>query len=306
VRDEPYKSAVAFRRGVVDRLRAAARERGRPPGELHREFLLQRFLARIFAQPSAWVLKGGAGLLVRLPGARYSDDLDLLYPLQETDLIQAVAELRQLASQPLDGDYLRFEIADPRARIGQTADQVVAQVKVAARVGTAQFGGFPIDLSMKQRPLPNVDRVRPDPVVELPGVAGLPEFVLYPLPDQIADKVCAMYDTYGGHQPSTRYHDLVDLALIVTTSRIDALPTAEALRAEAARRGVRLPASLESPGVQWTSGYAATAADTSLPPELQTLDAALDTVGSCLNPLLQEANSRGVWDPIAACWTAPN
>ena len=39
---------------------------------------MQRFLARVFHQDiTQWVLKGGIGLLIRLPSARFSRDLDL-------------------------------------------------------------------------------------------------------------------------------------------------------------------------------------------------------------------------------------
>lgn len=63
-----------------------------------------------------------------------------------------------------------------------------------------------------------------------------------------------MYATYGSHgAPSTRYRDLVDLALIITTSPLDAQATARALRLEAQRRNIALPSSLHMPGTQWRS-----------------------------------------------------
>ncbi|WP_420811603.1 nucleotidyl transferase AbiEii/AbiGii toxin family protein [Nocardia mangyaensis] len=38
-------------------------------------------LARVFVDPfGPWILKGGTSLLVRIPGARHSQDLDLLHP----------------------------------------------------------------------------------------------------------------------------------------------------------------------------------------------------------------------------------
>jgi Nucleotidyl transferase AbiEii toxin, Type IV TA system len=73
-------SAQAFERSLSDRLkqRAAARL-GASANQVRREYYLQRFLARVFAQPDGpWILKGGTGLLVRLPEARHSQDIDLL------------------------------------------------------------------------------------------------------------------------------------------------------------------------------------------------------------------------------------
>jgi hypothetical protein len=50
----------------------------------------------------------------------------------------------------------------------------------------------PIDLSVNKRPINGVDRFQPDPIIVIPGVPELPEFSLYSLADQIADKLCAM------------------------------------------------------------------------------------------------------------------
>ena len=45
----PSLSAAAFRASVRDRLKTEAKKCGRPVKELQREFVLQRFLARVFA-----------------------------------------------------------------------------------------------------------------------------------------------------------------------------------------------------------------------------------------------------------------
>src|SRR6266508_2117250 len=64
-----YDSPEAFRRAVATRLQAEARRRDRPPQQLRREFLFQRFLARVFrVDASPWVLKGGTAMVMRMPG----------------------------------------------------------------------------------------------------------------------------------------------------------------------------------------------------------------------------------------------
>jgi Nucleotidyl transferase AbiEii toxin, Type IV TA system len=115
-------------------------------------------------------------------------------------------------------------------------------LRVTCYTGATPFERFTIDLSTQTHVVAKLDRVRPQPVIELAGAEPLPEFVLYPLPDQIADKVCAMYGRYGAtNMPSTRYRDLVDLVLIATTNELDAMLTIRALRGERARRGCTLP-----------------------------------------------------------------
>jgi hypothetical protein len=105
VREKPYASAREFRVSANAHMKKIAQDSGRPPQEINREFVLQRFLARIFREPDApWVLKGGTGLLVRLPRARYSDDVDLLYPTNNVDLARPCTTCHaHFAGRAVDG-----------------------------------------------------------------------------------------------------------------------------------------------------------------------------------------------------------
>lgn len=294
-----YGSSAAFLRALNERLRIAARTTERPVEELRRQFLTQRFLARVFSrQDSGWVLLGGGGLLVRLPGAaRHSQDLDLMH--RTNTMAAAIAELEELmaSEQP---DPLTFRMGRAKTMSGHTPGVIVS---VDALAGAVQAGSFPIDLSTERTTVGQTERIRPRPVIEMGDVAELPEFVLYPLPDQVADKVCTMYDSYGPQRsPSTRYHDLVDLMLIIRSCSLDAAQTVKAVRAQEARRGVKVPASLLSPGPQWGAGYRAIAENSSLPPTLHTLERALAAAGLFLTPLLTGNTSSGQWNPAAQVW----
>jgi predicted nucleotidyltransferase component of viral defense system len=211
-------SPAAVRRSLGDRLRAEAKHRGRPTGDVRREFVFQRFLGRLFTDPDCqWVLKGGTGLLVRIREARYSKDIDLVVPGEDFDLDDAVDSLR--ADIRTDtGDHLTFAIDSvTRPSGGQSG----AMLRVTCYTGATPFERFTIDVSTRRSVVAQLDRVRPQQVIEIAGAEPLPEFVLYPLPDQIADKVCAMYGRYGAtNMPSTRYRDLVDLVLIATTNEL--------------------------------------------------------------------------------------
>ncbi|MFI5712730.1 nucleotidyl transferase AbiEii/AbiGii toxin family protein [Kribbella sp. NPDC051620] len=306
MRDVLYRNPVGFRAGVEARIRAeAAAASHRTVDQVRRQFLLQRFLVRVFAGPDGpWVLKGGTGLIVRIPGARHSDDIDLLYSEQEALLENAVADLRRLADRAPEGDFLRFEIAEPVIGSGQDVGHVVAQLKVSSYLGTVEYGRFPLDLSLNQRTAEAVDLIQPRPVIELPGDKPLPKFVLYPLAEQVADKVCAMYGKYGinGDRPSTRYRDLVDLTIIITTQELDASRTVRALRDEAKRRILVLPMRLSVPGTDWEVGYGRVAGGTLLPIELRAVDPALNAVSGCLQPLLDGTVAEGTWNPLQMSW----
>ena len=95
---EPYPTA----RGVEDAIKAAARRaQSEDPalntGERIRLEYFNRFLCRVFSDgpDSEWVLKGGTGMLARVPSARATLDIDLYRSGYGPD--EAVEDLRRLA-----------------------------------------------------------------------------------------------------------------------------------------------------------------------------------------------------------------
>jgi len=129
---------------------------------------------------------------------------------------------------------------------------------------------------------------------------------LYPLPDQIADKVAAMVERHGPRdRASTRYRDLVDLVdlvLIVRSCEVDAALTRAALSAQAHRRELTLPLTLSAPSPAWVPGYRKAVGDATLPADLRSLEAALAAAGRCVNALLDGTVTRGTWDPTEQHW----
>lgn len=301
-----YRTSNAFRRTTEDRLKQLAKAGVAGYEELRRKFVFERFLALLFdptpgsGVEQRWVLKGGTGLLMRLPEARYSRDIDLVR-VQALDPDQAVAELRTLTA-PRSGDHLTFAV-DRRWTSAQ-GHQGIA-VGVTASIG-AKWAEFSIDLALESHAVATPERIRPATVVDIPGLAPAPEFVVYALTDQVADKVGAMYERHGdqGQWTSSRYRDLVDLALIVSGSELGAVPLRAALIAQPVHRPAlaALPESLEAPGPDWVAGYLSVARIAPLPHELRTLDAALAHVGTCLNPLLDGSRTTGLWLPGTG-WT---
>lgn len=301
-----FKSNNAFRRSAESRLKDLLRTRVVGYEELRRRFVFERFLALIFDPPassdaleSRWILKGGTGLLMRLPDARYSRDIDLIR-VETIDPAEAVDELRRLtAARP--GDHLTFKVG-PRWKPAQGHEGIV--VSVIASIG-AKWAEFSIDLALDSHAVAAPDRVRPTPVLEMPGLAPPPEFVVYALADQVADKVGAMYERHGVEQwASSRFRDLVDLVLIVSSAELEAEPLVSALAAQPSHRPALpgLPASLVVPGPDWPGGYRTAALTAPLPEHLRSLDPALAYVGGCLNPLLAGARAAGKWRP-ATGWS---
>lgn len=70
-------------------------------------------------------------------------------------------------------------------------------------------------------PVGRVEVVQPANRLILPRPLPSSPYRLFPITDQIADKVVATLSTYAGGRESTRVKDLVDLVLIARTQRVD-------------------------------------------------------------------------------------
>ncbi|MGQ4619251.1 nucleotidyl transferase AbiEii/AbiGii toxin family protein [Nocardia sp. R7R-8] len=130
---------------------------------------------------------------------------------------------------------------------------------------------------------------------------------LYPLADQIADKICAMYEIYGAvGTESGRYRDLVDLLLISGFLTIDLSSTVTALEHERALRAIpSLPTTLESPGSTWPARWAATARNSPLAADYHDFDVALAAASCCYSRILSSlpaADHEATWNHERSTW----
>jgi Nucleotidyl transferase AbiEii toxin, Type IV TA system len=108
---------------------------------------------------------------------------------------------------------------------------------------------------------------------------------LYPIENQIADKLCAMYATYGAGRPSTRYRDLYDLALILDNLPFDREILSAALTTQARLRHVTIPEDFGEPAPGWAADYDKQMGRTPSAREpFTTYDAAMASLRTALNP----------------------
>lgn len=300
----PYRSPQALRAALHKRANAAASAEGVDTNEILRRFYLARLLARVFVDdPHGWLLKGGQALLVRYPDARHSRDIDLFYRPDEGRLDDAVKALRRAAGLEL-GDFLRFEHYDTTR---ETQGRIARRVRFQPYLGGKPVVMVSVDLVADLAPLgePGVRQLNPPIDLDL-GADTWPNVLLYPLPDHVADKICALYEQYGC-TGSTRLKDLVDLVVIALRDPLDGRVARDALQAEANRRRdagtlQALPVRFTVPDRKvWESGYQREAAGVPGLGEYRRLSEAVELVDRFVTPLLA-AESPGRWDPVESHW----
>ena len=289
-----YKTATAFDAALKAHVAEAAEASSHTVGEIRRQFGYDRLLSRIFStHAETWILKGGTGMLARLPSrARHTQDIDLYF---QGELTAASENL--LAAAAIDlGDFFSFAI-EPRSELAGASRG--KRFAVTAYVGARQFTQFGIDVvvasNMTGEP-ESMQHLSPIPIAGLPTA----NYRVYPIVDHIADKHAAMLGTYNDDRPSTRFRDLVDLVLIATTQRPRATELRAAMMSEYTHRSLTAPAEVTLPSAAWHDGYAKAVGGI---PGLRhrTADAALDVVKKMLDPVLAEL-ATGVWDPNALAW----
>lgn len=291
-----YGSPAAFRRALTDRLKDLTESSRWDLAQLQRQIAYDRLLERLYIVDDGWIVKGATALLARDIGVRATRDIDLY---RSASSAVAEADLRKAVATDL-GDWFQFELGTPQPLSDGAGG---TRFPVTASIGPTVWSAFHIDLvGSDLRMTGEPEDVPPMARVLMPDVEQH-GYKAYPLVDHIADKICATFESHGeSARPSTRYKDLVDLVAITLEVSVSAGHQLTALRSEAERRGLRLPAAFAVPDVTlWESGYAAEA-KRSLLSVAQTLADALDMVRPFIDPLLA-GTASGAWNPAAKRWT---
>jgi len=200
-------------------------------------------------------------------------------------LSDGVAELIK-AGQPSSRDPFAFDVRVKYTLTGKAHGQTLM---VTARLGQSPYQQFPIDMTLGLTLIGPVEVAHQRLPVQIDDVADPPPMRPYPLADQAADKVAAMYETHREGQPSSRYRDLVDLVIITSNYTLDQDILATALRTQATIRGLTLPNALISPSPNWEGGYAREAANAKFETHHRKLAWALEHVGSRIDSALKQA-----------------
>jgi len=299
-----YKDGRALWAAAAARAKLAAAERGVNPAVALREFVFDRFLARVFREPHGpWVLKGGHAALLRVNDARTTKDVDLLRELGDPGA--AVTDLRSLLDVDL-GDHFRFVITtvEPsRQGVGQPGVEGL-RVGVDAYCGAKNVDSFGVDLvtGSLMTAAPQIETAES---LAVPGVQPA-QVRLYPLVDHIADKLCATQAKYGasGDQRSSRVQDLVDLVVFARTQQVDGTPLIAAIRGEWPHRKLVGPPMFDPPA-DWQDRYPRLARSVPACGDVTTFDAAVALVHQFLDQPLDGSADGRRWSPTTLAWLGP-
>lgn len=291
-----FNSPAEFDRAVKRAVHAA----GGDPGEGYRQALRDRFLCRVFSNPEGrYILKGGSGLLARIPGARSTRDLDFA-ARPRVSAEGALREMEDVAALDL-GDFCRFVLTRHEEAMDENGYSRLLKLRFATYVGEQEKDPILIDLSLDCTPTLPPERMKPLNRIELDGLPCR-EYLLYALPDQLADKLCAVMERHPGGWPSSRMKDLVDIVFYASAERFELAQLALAVRAECGKREMDVPKEFKAPG-EWRARFKTFATKNHVPSSFRDFDAASELASRFFGPALGESRVRMIWDPQVLAWS---
>lgn len=291
--------------GVEDAIREAAKKAAtsNPSLDVSKQIRLEyfnRFLSRIFSEGTNtdWILKGGTGMLARVPSARATRDIDLA--IRGFTLDEALSDLVRLSKINL-GDHFLFEYLGHAETMGNDLQPYADGYRVNFNIfiGVSLKGPLQIDLAVGSVVTGEVTRLEPANALPLPRLVSHP-YRLYPLVDQIADKVCATMREFN-QGVSTREKDLVDLVVLAKTHDIDGAALQYAILVEAQRRRMSLPTRFAVPA-SWGRGYAKLAMAVPHCEDYPNVEMAVNFVAKFLEPVLSGTMNGRLWSHRTLEW----
>lgn len=292
---------------IRNALKKEAREQQITPNVAYNRFFRELFLAELMNRDQGWVLKGGTNLYYRIPGARHTRDLDLYRQDDPTSYRQAAEELVETMNETRIGPY-RFSVTVPKDEtVSGTIDNINLTVEVFHGVSPLLVFGIDVSGDLHVPTVTETLTVKRSDHIDLEFMGREYTIRSYPIENQIADKIAAMYELHRhAGQPSTRHRDLYDLALIALELSVDAADLAHALRIQAQVRGLTLPQELRLPSSAWVDGYARLIRNMPHPrKEITDVNEALRIAGALVDPVLtaSEGTATGTWSPSIRRWT---
>lgn len=290
--------------GQLDRaLKKAIRNSGGDPGDKYRQALRDRFLCRVFNDSNArFVLKGGGSLLARIPDGRATRDIDFATSTHES-AETALAALNSLVERDL-GDFLTFRLTKREESLDENGYSRLLKLRYATFMGQEEKDPILIDLSLDCETTLPPERIKPANRIGIDGLVTC-DYLVYPLPDQLADKLCAIMELQPGGYQSSRMKDLVDVVFYITNESFSLRQLHQAIASECERRDMKIPKRFSAP-TTWKAKFLAFAKRNGVSPAYASFDAAISLAATFFDPALQGTSESAIdatWDPNCLRWS---
>ena len=289
-----YKSGVAFRRALEDRLRTMSLETGVPLVRLRKMVAFDRFLSRLFLQgQDQWVVKGGFALQLRLgTRARTTKDIDLLVIGEVQEIYP---HLRGAGAIDL-GDWFTFEVSDTIH--SDIYDIGGLRYRLYSLLDGRTFERFHIDIGIGDPLLAPVEYLETPALLAFAGIE--PTIVpCYPITQQIAEKYHAFTRPHVSGV-SSRVKDFVDMLLLAEMGELDSLSLRQAIRVTFDHRKTHeLPIRVPPPSKDWSRPFLKMVNEVGL--KFESLPDAGEALQQFLEPAL-EAEAQIKWNPTNWQW----
>jgi hypothetical protein len=265
-----YATAGAFRTALEERLKQASLTDQIDLNRLRRQVSFDRLLARLFREEAApWALKGGYALELRFRTARSTLDIDLtlqgVTTSEGSDTNQVVREMLQKAAGVPLGDWFEYAIGAPAMDL-DAAPYGGARFPVEARMDDRIFARFHLDTGIGDVAIEPLETIS---CRDWLGFAGIEtaRVRMIAREQQFAEKVHAY--TLPRQSANSRVKDLVDLALLAGSGKLNHRRIQDALRLTFERRKTHdLPMMLPSPPADWQIPFQALAQACGLPTDI--------------------------------------
>lgn len=176
------------------------------------------------------------------------------------------------------------------------------KLRFATYVGDQEKDPILIDLSLDCSPTLPPEQIEPLNRISLEGIVTC-EYLLYSLPDQLADKLCAVMELQANGFPSSRMKDLVDIVFYATSEKVDLKQLSVAIKAECQKRNMEEPTAFSAPD-EWRVRFPTFAARTKIRDEFRDFDAASNLATRFFSPALEDRIEYMCWNPDKLEWIA--
>ena len=293
--ERAYRTPAEFDRA----LKKAAKAANGDTGERYRQALRDRFLCRVFTDPEErFVLKGGSGMLARVPNARATRDTDFALRKKEApeDIIDVLGELLAIDM----GDFCRFELTSREESMDDNGYSRLLRLRYATYIGEEEKDPVLVDLSLDCELTLPPDRIAPANRLDVSD-AAVRDYCVYSIADQLADKMCAIMERQRSGWASSRMKDLSDVVTYALSQRFALADLAKAVASECKRREMDIPRTFAAPE-EWHARYAAFARKAGSPAAYQSFESASFLASKVFDPALGGIDGNLEWDPKALEW----